>query len=244
METSELSYIELRRYDRQIKLEELGKAGQLKLKQSNILVVGAGGLGTPVLQYLAAAGIGSMAICDADYVDESNFHRQIMYGASDLGKLKTIVAKEKLQLLNPFVNYTIINIFVSLDNVTSIIKDYDVVVDCTNNLVTSYILSEGCSKLHKPMVFGTVNKLEGTLSVLFDKSNSNLHEILQISDAEVSQNNESEVGAIGFLYGIMGCLQANEVIKILLGIGETLSDKLLLYNGLKNEFIIHSLEKK
>ena len=239
MKDNELSELELRRYSRQIKLNELGLAGQLKLKKSRVLVIGAGGLGTPTLQYLAAAGVGTIGICDNDYVDETNFHRQIMYGASDLGKLKTIVAKEKLHLLNPLVHYEIINILVSIDNVVNIIENYDLVLDCTNNHLTHNVLSEGCKALTKPLIISEVKKFEGRIIAF----NYEAEPGLPTFTIEQSWNTQKvdELGILGVIPGILGSIQTNEAIKTLLSIGNSLSGKVLVFDGLNNSFNIKDL---
>jgi sulfur-carrier protein adenylyltransferase/sulfurtransferase len=233
MQSPVLSDMELRRYSRQIKLNEIGVEGQQILKNSKVLVIGAGGLGTPVLQYLAAAGVGEICICDADYVNETNFHRQIMYGASDLGKLKTIVAKEKLQLLNPLVKFTIVNILVNKDNVETIISNYDVIADCTNNLVARQIISEGCKKLSKPLVYGSICNFEGILGVFNYKTNQNL---ATAPASNISNDEENKSGILGVIPGIIGCSIASEVLKLLLNIGSFPENKFLLFNILNQSF--------
>ncbi len=233
METTFLTDVELRRYKNQIDLPIIGENGQLLLKKSKVLVIGAGGLGTPVLQYIAAAGIGNIGICDTEYVNESNFYRQIMYGASDLGKLKTIVAKEKLSLLNPFTAFNIVNIFISSENVNNVLTEYDIIVDCTNSIDVSEILNEACCKLNKPLVWGAVNEFNGYLSVFQDyKFNWEEKKYSFIKNG---------AGAFGIISGIIGSLQASEVIKLLLQNGDTLIHKLLLFDGLKSDFRIEMI---
>jgi len=233
MQGSALSDMELRRYSRQIKLNEIGIEGQQILKNSKILVIGAGGLGTPVLQYLSAAGVGEICICDAEYVNETNFHRQIMYGASDLGKLKTIVAKEKLQLLNPLVKFNIVNILVNKDNIENIIGNYDIVADCTNNLMARHIISEGCKKLSKPLVYGSICNFEGILGVFNYKNNPQL---TSAPEGKSDNSDETKSGIIGVIPGIIGCSMASEVLKLLLNIGSFPEGKFLLFNVLNQSF--------
>ncbi len=234
METNALTDIELRRYKKQIEISEIGEKGQLKLKHSRILVVGAGSLGTPVLQYLAAAGVGTIGICDADYVDESNFYRQIMYGASDLGKLKTIVAKEKLSLLNPFTQFEIINMLIKSENAESVIRNFEVIIDCSNNFSVSQILNETCLKLKKPLVWAFISGFNGFLSIM---DNCNFNQLSKNNSSTIKSVNK-KIDSLGLFYGIIGSLQANEVLKLLLNSGEPLIQKILIFDGLKSEFKI------
>jgi adenylyltransferase/sulfurtransferase len=241
MKTQDLSEIELRRYSRQISLETIQEAGQQKLKNAKVLVIGAGGLGIPVLQYLASAGIGFLGICDNKYVNESNFHRQIIYGTDDLGKLKTIIAKEKLQLLNPYVNCVIHNIYIDFDNVNEIINEYDIIVDCTNNFNTSIILSVCIKDSNKPIIFGSVYHFNGIVSVLNFNGSTGLKEIVAKAMVPDFYINKPDKGIVGIISGIIGLLQANEVIKILIETGDILSNKILKFNGLNNEFIVEQV---
>jgi molybdopterin/thiamine biosynthesis adenylyltransferase len=241
MSESGLTNMEERRYSRQIKLDEIGEKGQLKLKHSKVIVIGAGGMGTPVLQYLAAAGVGEICICDADYVNETNFPRQIMYGASDLGKLKTIVAKEKLQLLNPLIKFSIVNIFVNEENIQNIIKDFDIIVDCTNSTSARYIISNECKRKQVSLVYGAICNFEGIIGVFNYKTEP------ELEAAPPSQSNDNDAakpGIIGVIPGIVGCIMAGEVLKLLLNYGEPMSGKFLLFNNLNQEFKIIDLHKK
>jgi sulfur-carrier protein adenylyltransferase/sulfurtransferase len=238
METPLLTEIELRRYNRQVLIEEIEENGQKKLKLAKVLVIGAGGLGIPVLQYLAAAGIGTLGICDNKYVNESNFHRQIIYGTGDLGKLKTIIAKEKLNLLNPFVNYILHNIFIDSENLNEIINDYDVIVDCTNSFISSIMISDGIKITKKPIIFGSVYHFNGIVSVLNYKGSIGLKEIYASSIIPDLFVNKPDKGNVGVITGITGLMQANEVIKILLETGSVLTNRILKYDGLNNEFLV------
>lgn len=235
MKTSVLSDMEKRRYMRQIMLEELGIEGQLLLKKSKILVIGAGGLGTPALQYLTVAGVGLIGICDSDYVNESNFHRQILYGSSDLGKLKTIVAKEKLKFLNPVAEFNIHNIAIKAENAEFILKNYDIVLDCTDNFSTRYIINDTCKTLKKPLVYGAINKFEGQVSVFHHKSDFNLRTIYPEQPSANVIAKANEAGIIGVVPGIIGCIQASEAIKIAINAGHSLSNRLLKFDFLNME---------
>ena len=170
MESQFLSSIEMRRYSKQIMLPEIGVKGQEKLKNSRVLVIGAGGLGCPVLQYLTAAGIGKIAIAEFDMVDETNLQRQVLYGSSDVGKLKSIIAKNHLEHLNSLVRYEIINLRIDGSNSLNVFKVFDVIVDATDNSKSRYIINDSCVILNKPMVHGAIYKYEGHISVFNYKS--------------------------------------------------------------------------
>lgn len=236
-----LNELELKRYNRQILLEEIQEAGQQKLKGAKVIVIGAGGLGIPVLQYLAAVGVGTLGICDNNYVNESNFHRQIIYGTGDLGKLKTIIAKQKLQLLNPLVNYVIHNIYIEAENINVIINEYDIIVDCTNDFSTSMVLSDCINAFNKPIIFGSVYHFNGIVSVLNFNGSVGLKEIYANSMIPDYHVNMPDKGIVGIIAGIIGLMQANEVLKILIEKGNVLSNKILKYNGLNNEFIVEEV---
>ena len=165
MKESILSQREIRRYGRQIMLPEIGITGQEKLKKSKVIVVGAGGLGCPVLQYLAAAGTGRLAIAEFDTVSESNLQRQILYGSGDIGKLKSIIAAGRIELLNDLIETERINLKIDRTNSLRILADFDIVVDATDNYAARYLLSDTCVILGKPLVHGAIYKFEGQVSV-------------------------------------------------------------------------------
>ena len=165
MPDSILSPRELRRYSKQIRLPEIGIEGQEKLKRASVLVIGAGGLGCPVLQYLVAAGVGKIGIAEFDMVSEENLQRQILYGSDDVGKLKSIIAKNRLEHLNSLVSLEILNIRIDESNALNFLRNFDVIVDATDNLETRYIISDACIILDKPMVHGAIYKFEGQVSV-------------------------------------------------------------------------------
>ena len=169
-----LSDREKRRYQRHIMLPEIGETGQKKLKQAKVLVIGAGGLGCPVLQYLAAAGVGTIGIVDNDLVQESNLQRQILYGRNDLGKLKAIIAKQRLMELNGLPEYKVLNTYLSKENALGILRDYDIVVDATDNFSSRYLISDACVIMGKPLVFGAIYKFEGQVSVFNYKGGPSL----------------------------------------------------------------------
>ncbi|GGB78093.1 HesA/MoeB/ThiF family protein [Dyadobacter sediminis] len=220
---------ERKRYSRQILLPEVGLAGQEKLKASKILVVGAGGLGCPVLLYLAAAGAGSLGIVDDDTVDVTNLHRQILYSSDDVGKNKSATAANKLSAINPFVQIHSYPVRLAEENAAEIVSEYDLVIDASDNFPTRYLVNDVCVKLDKPFVFGSILRFEGQVSV-FNYHNGPTYRCL-FPDAEDGDNCE-EAGVIGILPGIIGTYMTNEAIKIICGIGDVLSGKLMLINAL------------
>lgn len=228
---------EIKRYSRHILLSEIGISGQEKLKQAKVLVIGAGGLGCPVLQYLTAAGVGTLGIVDFDKVDASNLQRQILYGVDDIGKSKTDCAIQRLSGQNPYVKFISYNKQLSNQNALEIIKNYDMVIDGTDNFPTRYLVNDACVLLNKPLIYGSINKFEGQVSVfnylIAKKKYGPTYRCLfpnPPSAAEVP--NCSEAGVLGVLPGIIGTLQANETIKIITGIGDVLSGKLFMINAL------------
>lgn len=228
---------ELRRYNRQIQIPEIGYSGQEKIKNASVLVVGAGGLGCPVLQYLVAAGIGKIGIAEFDTVDESNLHRQVLYGSDDVGRLKSIIAKIRLEQINNLVDIEVFNLRYEPLNSTEILKNYDLVVDATDNIDSRYTINDAAVSLDKPMVHGAIFKYEGAVSVFNYKGGPDYR-----SYNPSALNNQyknplpSGVGLFGFLPGIVGTYMVNEVIKIITGTGEVLSGKILLINILNNTF--------
>lgn len=226
---------EKRRYNRHIMLPEIGEEGQSRLKNAKVLVVGTGGLGSPVLQYLTAAGVGEIAIMDDDVVTEDNLHRQILYGSHDLGKLKTIVAKQRLEVLNRFVNHRIINTRLQKKNALNFISDYGLIIDATDNFSTRYLINDACIILDKPWVYGSVFKYEGQVSVFNYKGGPSIKCIFNDIEDNKNLNKPSETGLFGILPGIIGSFQAAEAIKIITGVGDVLTGKVLQYNMLSNE---------
>jgi molybdopterin/thiamine biosynthesis adenylyltransferase len=232
-----LSPREKRRYRKQIMIPEIGINGQEKLKLSRVLVVGAGGLGCPVLQYLTVAGIGHISIVEFDMVDETNLQRQVLYGSDDVGKLKSIIAKNRLEHLNSLSEFGIINVRLDSSNALSILKGFDVIVDATDNLEARYIINDACVILNKPMVHGSIYKFEGMVSVFNYNEGATYRCYNPVSPKQNSKNPKpSEVGLFGVLPGITGTLMANEVIKIITGTGDILTGKILLINIFHNTF--------
>jgi len=245
MEDSILSPREIRQYSKQIMIPEVGLQGQKKLKQAKVLVIGAGGLGCPVLQYLTVAGVGKIGIAEFDIVNETNLQRQILYGTEDVGKLKSIIAKKRLEQLNSFTELEIYNLKCDLSNSLQLLKNYDIIVDATDNLEARYIINDACVTLGKPMVHGAIYKFEGVVSVFNYKGGATYrcYNPKQKSDDFINPL-PSVVGLFGVLPGIIGTYMACEVIKIITETGEILSGKVLLFNIQKNTlntFIIKNI---
>lgn len=227
-------------YSRQISLDEIGLTGQEKLKNASILIVGAGGLGCPVLQYLVAAGIGTVGIADGDTVAVSNIHRQILFGYSDIGKPKVEVAKAKLIDLNPLVKIHTIHENITESNVDLILNKYEIVVDCTDNFDTRYLLNDSCQKNNKTLVYASIYKYEGQITVFDFKQNHSLRTLFpQKPDNETIPTCHT-LGVINTLPGIIGLFQANEVLKLILELGNVLIGKVLTFNILSMEMCILS----
>lgn len=222
---------ERKRYSRQIILPEMGISGQEKLKAAKVLVIGAGGLGCPVLQYLTAAGVGTIGVVDDDTVDVTNLHRQILYSAEDVGKGKAETAVKKLSAMNPFVNLVAIPVRLDESNASEIISNYDLVIDGSDNFPTRYLANDACVALNKPLVFGSILRFEGQVSV-FNYKGGPTYRCL-FPEAEEGDNCEV-AGVMGILPGIIGTYMANEAIKIICEFGEILSGKLLVLNALGN----------
>ena len=238
-----LSIEEKNQYSRHILLDEIGLSGQLKLKQAKVLVIGAGGLGCPILQYLTAAGVGEIGIVDDDNVEQSNLQRQILYTHNDIGKSKAESAAKYMQLLNPFIQFSVFKTRLTKDNAVELFKKYDIVVDGTDNFPTRYLINDAAILAGKPVVFGAIYKFEGQVSV-FNYKNGPSYRCLFPSPPKANEvPNCSEVGVLGVLPGIIGSFQANEVLKMICEIGTVLSGKLLTYNMLTMQQMVLSFKK-
>ena len=233
----------MHRYNRHITLPEIGLEGQQKLIQSKVLVIGAGGLGCPILQYLTAAGVGSIGIIDFDVVDILNLQRQVLYGSSSLGQNKALAAKKRLEDLNSDVNITAYPEALTHQNAINLFKNYDIIVDGSDNFETRYLVNDACIITNKPLVFGAIYKFEGQVSVFNYQNGPSYRCLFPNPPQKNSIPNCSEIGVLGVLAGVIGCLQANEVLKIILGIGDTLSGKLLLYNALSLQNTIINIQQ-
>ncbi len=222
--------MDLQRYNRHIILPEIGELGQDKLNNARVLVIGAGGLGSPVLTYLGAAGVGNIGIVDDDVVSLSNLQRQILYKTSQINEPKAEKAKERLLENNPGLNIEIFKCRFTSDNAIKIAKNYDIIVDCTDNYDSRYIIDYASLDLGIPMVYGSIFKFDGQVSVFNYKGGKSYKDLFAEPPTE-DLNDSSRNGVIGVLPGIIGSIQANEVLKIILEIPGVLSDKLFLLDS-------------
>ena len=248
MNKTALTKEELERYSRHLILPEFNIAGQEKLKNAKVLVVGAGGLGAPLLQYLAAAGIGTIGIVDFDKIEDSNLQRQVLFTTKDIGKLKVEVAAERIQSQNPYIKVTTYNTRLTSENALEIIKEYDVVADGTDNFPTRYLVNDACVLLDKVNVYASIFRFEGQLSVFnyLDKSGKrgpNYRDLFPTPPPPNLVPNCAEGGVMGVLAGIMGSLQASEVVKVIAGIGQPLSERLFVFDTLSFESRTVSIKK-
>ena len=228
--------VQARRYSRHLLVPEVGEAGQFKLLDSRVLLIGAGGLGSPAAYYLAAAGVGTIGIIDADTVEESNLQRQIIHNTKRIGQYKAESARESIEALNPDVK--VITYIERLDetNVARIIADYDVIIDGTDNFPTRYLLNDAAIIANKPVVHGSVFRFEGQLTVFKPNEGPCYRCLYPEPPPPALAPSCAEAGVLGVLPGIIGLLQATETIKLLLGIGEPLVGRLLTYDALSGEF--------
>ncbi|MEM7297566.1 MAG: HesA/MoeB/ThiF family protein, partial [Bacteroidota bacterium] len=229
------------RYQRQLVLPDFGVGGQKRLGSSKILIIGAGGLGVPVMQYLAGMGVGSISIMDADTISLSNLQRQVLYGSDDVGKIKVEVAKKKLQQLNPEITISVIPEMLSVENSKSCITDIDVVIDCTDSIEARYLINDACFEAGIPFVYGALYRHEGHVSVFNHEESVSYRDVYPDDSAKVENCNE--IGVLGVLPGIIGTYQAMEAVKIITGIGKPLVDKLLVVDALNSEHHVFELAK-
>ncbi len=224
------------RYIRQTSLKDFGVAGQQALSKSSVLVVGVGGLGIPVLQYLNAMGVGTLGMVEQDLIELSNLQRQVLFSEEDLGKQKLQVAYDKLRAMNSGTILKTHDSFLTRDNALEIIASYDVVVDASDNFATRYLVNDACVILKKPFVYGALHGFEGHLSVFNYKGGPTYRCLFPEPPNNTSIPDCNENGVLGVIPGIVGSLQALEVVKILANIGEVMYGKLLIYNGLNQSF--------
>ncbi|MCU0378663.1 MAG: HesA/MoeB/ThiF family protein [Bacteroidales bacterium] len=220
------------RYNRQLIIPQIGEKGQVKLREASVLVVGAGGLGSPVLLYLAAAGVGKIGIVDNDVVDTGNLQRQVIYNASDRGCMKAATAAEKISQLNPLIKVSPYPFRLTADNAAGLLSDYDVAVDCCDNFATRYVLSDATLEAGIPMVYGAVYQFMGQASVFNYLKGPSYRSLFPEEMHITPGDTETPPGVIGVLPGIIGSVQACEVIKIITGAGDTLSGRLLQIDAL------------
>jgi adenylyltransferase/sulfurtransferase len=226
---------QMRRYQPQIVLPQIGTKGQKKLLQSKMLIVGAGGLGSPAALYLTAAGVGKLGIVDPDTIEISNLQRQILHRTNNLGRAKVESAEGTLRSLNPDVNIELFPTRLTSANAENIIKGYDLVVDGTDNFPSRYLLNDACYFLGKPYIYGSVWRFEGQATV-FTRGNGCYRCLFPKPPTGQGTPSCQEAGVFGVIPGIIGTIEAAEAIKLALGIGQTLSGRLLLFNGLDMEF--------
>ncbi|RBL93008.1 HesA/MoeB/ThiF family protein [Chitinophaga flava] len=231
----------MQRYDRQTRLEGFGLEKQRLLQQASVLVIGAGGLGVPVLQYLTAMGIGKIGIVEHDTVSVTNLQRQVLYTTADQNKPKIQLAADRLGQLNPEVQLVQYDTWLTTDNALEIIQPYDVVVDCSDNFGTRYLVNDACVIAGKPLVYGAIYKYEGQLSVFNYQGGATYRCIFPEPPEAGEMLNCSEIGVLGVLPGIIGCYQANEVVKVITGIGTPLKNQLMTIDTLHNTHLIFNI---
>jgi molybdopterin/thiamine biosynthesis adenylyltransferase/rhodanese-related sulfurtransferase len=227
---------ELTRYARQIRLPHVGASGQAALKGASVLIVGAGGLGSPASMYLAAAGVGRLGIADGDVVDVTNLQRQILYGTGDVGLQKTVAAADTLASINPHVSVERIAERLTSANALSVVERFDVVIDGTDNFPTRYLLSDACVLTNTPLVYGSVDRFDGQVSVFVANDGPCYRCLFPDPPEPGSVDNCAVAGVLGVLPGLVGTAQATETLKLLLGIGEPLVGRLLMIDALRMRF--------
>jgi adenylyltransferase/sulfurtransferase len=236
LEEIQLTKDDYERYSRHLILPEVGLDGQKRLKAASVLCIGTGGLGSPLLLYLAAAGIGCIGIVDFDVVDTSNLQRQIIHGTSWVGKPKIESAKNRIHEINPYCQVDLYETRLSSENALDIIRPYDIVVDGTDNFPTRYLVNDACVLLDKPNVYGSIFRFEGQATVFNYEGGPNYRDLYPEPPPPGMVPSCAEGGVLGILPGIIGVIQATETVKIILGNGNTLSGRLLLYNALDMKF--------
>lgn len=232
----QLSKDDYERYSRHLILPEVGVEGQKRLKAASVLCIGTGGLGSPLLLYLAAAGIGRIGIVDFDIVDTSNLQRQVIHGTSWVGKPKIESAKDRILEINPYCQIDLYPTRLSAENALGIVEPYDIVVDGTDNFPTRYLVNDACVLLNKPNVYGSIFRFEGQATVFNYEGGPNYRDLYPEPPPPGLVPSCAEGGVLGILPGIIGVIQATETVKIVLGQGNTLSGRLLLYNALDMSF--------
>ena len=228
-----LSAQQARRYSRQIVIPQIQESGQERIRNAKVLCIGAGGLGSPALMYLAAAGVGTIGIVDFDTVDETNLHRQVLFGQSDIGKKKVDVAKSKIEESNPLVSVTTYPVRVNPSNVLEIMAGYDIVIDATDNFATRYLINDAAVLLNKPYVWGSVNRFDGQAAVFWSSLGPCYRCLHPEPPAPGTVQNCADAGVLGVLCASIASIQVNEVIKAITGIGELQIGKLMIYEALE-----------
>jgi molybdopterin/thiamine biosynthesis adenylyltransferase/rhodanese-related sulfurtransferase len=231
-----LSGEQARRYSRQIVIPQIQASGQERIRNAKVLCIGAGGLGSPALMYLAAAGVGTIGIVDFDTVDESNLHRQILYGHSDIGKMKVDVARTKIQESNPLLTFHIYPVRIDTTNALEIMSNYDIIIDATDNFATRYLINDAAVLLNKPHVWGSVNRFDGQAAIFWSSLGPCYRCLHPTPPAPGTVQNCAEAGVLGVLCASIASMQVNEVIKAITGIGELQIGKLMIYEALEAEY--------
>ena len=231
-----LTVDEVRRYSRHLIIPDLAMAGQQRLMNAKVLCVGAGGLGSPALMYLAAAGVGTIGIVEFDTVDESNLQRQIIHGQSDIGKSKALSAKEKIAEINPFVNVITHELRLDISNVMEIFSQYDIIVDGTDNFATRYLVNDACVLLKKPYVWGSIYRFDGQASVFWAEYGPCYRCLYPEPPPPGMVPSCAEGGVLGVLCASIGSIQTTEAIKVITGIGEPLIGSLMIYDALEMSY--------
>jgi len=234
---------QLERYSRHIILKEVGPKGQKKLLNSKLLIIGAGGLGAPAAMYLAAAGVGTIGIADADEVDLSNLQRQIIHGTSDVGKAKVKSAKETINAMNPDVTVNTYRIFVSAENILELINEYDFIIDGTDNFPAKFLINDACVMAEKPFSHAGIIRFQGQLMTYVPGEGPCYRCVFHAPPPKDAVPTCKQAGVIGAMGGVIGSLQAMEAIKYIIGVGNLLVGKLLTYDALKMEFRTIALPK-
>lgn len=239
----ELTIDEVRRYSRHLIIPDVAMTGQKRLKNAKVLCVGAGGLGSPALMYLAAAGVGTLGIVEFDVVDESNLQRQIIHGQSDIGRPKAESARDSVREINPYVNVVIHDVRLENDNVLEIFSQYDLIVDGTDNFATRYLVNDACVLLGKPYVWGSIYRFDGQASVFWDEYGPNYRDLYPDPPPPGMVPSCAEGGVLGVLCASIGSIMATEAIKLITGIGETLLGRLMIYDALEMTYNQVSIRK-
>lgn len=227
---------EMARYDRQMLLPGVGFKGQKRLKEASVLIVGAGGLGSPALLYLAAAGVGRIGIIDGDKVDASNLHRQIVHGTADVGRGKTASARERLHQVNPHVTVVEHAVWLRADNALEILAPYDFVLEGSDNFPTKFLVNDACVLLKKPFSHAGMLRFEGQLFTVLPGQSRCYRCLFREPPPAGSVPSCAEAGVLGALPGVIGCLQATEALKYLLGLGDLLVDRMVIFDALTMKF--------
>jgi sulfur-carrier protein adenylyltransferase/sulfurtransferase len=240
---AELTKEEVERYSRHLIIPDVGMVGQKRLKNAKVLVVGAGGLGSPALLYLAAAGVGTLGIVDFDVVDESNLQRQIIHGQSDVGRSKAESARASIAEVNPLVQVNLHQTHLSSDNALEIFRDYDLILDGTDNFATRYLVNDAAVLLGKPYVWGSIFRFEGQASVFWDEYGPNYRDLYPEPPPPGMVPSCAEGGVLGVLCASIGSIMVNEAIKLITGIGESLLGRLMIYDALEMSYRTVTIRK-